>query len=208
MSDRDLSDRDLSDRDLLNEFLLLFAHEIRSPLSVLSNDLAYLAAKYSQEDLRTSKQALNSCVELFAPIDHYSSSFSTNQSDTLGEFVVQLSPYISSAPKDYSAISSTPINVKSTLPLLRTLLTDIYSDSKTLELSPAALTITIISEKSALKTTSKFSTLRFPLIPNAAPTKLALAELYLTLRGAQITTAADRLTITIPYDAPQNTPCR
>ena len=192
----------------MNELLLLFAHEIRSPLSVLSNDISYLGAKYSEEDLNTSKQALTSCVEILAPIDLYSHSSSTGQSKTLAEIVAELTPYLSSAPKNLPITSTVSIHVKPTLTLLKTLLTDIYSHSRSLELSQTALTTTIMSNSNAHQPTSKFNTLRFPLIPNAAPTKLALAELYLTLRGAEIKSSVDRLIITIPYDAPQDTRSR
>ena len=195
-----------AESDLLGEFLKLLTHEIRSPLSILSNDLAYVCAKYSKEDLNTSKEAINACVEILSLIENLPLPSTKGHHCTLAEMIVGLSPQLSSTPKEYCATSMVPFDLKSLLPSLKALLTNILSDSKSLEIGTSTITIVIAAKQVSNHSHSNFLSLRFPLKANVTPIRLALAELYLKLSGAQIAATSDNLRITIAYDAPKDTP--
>jgi hypothetical protein len=192
--------------DLLGELLKLLTHEIRSPLSILSNDLAYVCAKYSQEDLSTSKEAIKACVEILSLIENLPSPSTKGHRCTLAEIIVGLTPQLSSIPKEYCTTSMVPFDLKSLLPSLNALLINILSDSKSLEIGTSTITIVIAAKQLRNHTHSNFLSLRFPLKANVTPIRLVLAELYLNLSGAQIAATSDNLRITIAYDAPKDTP--
>jgi hypothetical protein len=206
MSETDSKFSPRSHSDLLSELLKLLTHEIRSPLSILSNDLAYVCAKYSQKDLSTSKEAIKTSVEILSLIESLPSPSTKGHHCTLAEIVEELTPQLSSTPIEYCETGTVPFDLKSLLPSLNALLINILSDSKSLEIATSTITIVITAKQTSNHAHSNFLSLRFPLKASAAPIRLALAELYLNLNGVQIAATSDNLRIIIAYDAPKDTP--
>lgn len=192
----------------IKEFLWLFVHELRSPLSVLSNDLAYLTAKYQAEDLNNSKESIKRISEILSSVESCSNTQKESESSTVAELLDELSPFILSRTNEMDSSATFSIDLKSIKPHLTTLLAQIDSHTIRVHEHQQGLEISLTVSTTHSLAGGIFNALRFPLKAAASPTKLAFAELTLILSGILITTASDRLIIFLPYDSSQDTVSR
>lgn len=185
---------------LFSEFLKLFTHELRSPLSILATDLQYLTTPGADQTISSWKGALTRITEQLnalgklsefgATTSYFSATLLRNQMERCTDMRID-------APIDRSSIPGDGPTIIGALTEMLSLHQVDHPPILILNSRQVVLNL-ITPQQISNRHPSAFFSTAFELNPRIMPLKLWMAELVLRLTGAVFDLNNRQLTITLP----------
>lgn len=182
---------------LLGEFMHHLAHTLRTPLSVMANDLHYLSVRTTGQPIDSWKEALTRITRQLDEITAYQAGNMSNPQFTVGELLQQLFLPTGTLGRNAELIIAGDIN-SLTHALREIFLLNQRETPPAFELSSESRQLTLILKTHETNLNghhNHFTTTRFSLNPADPPLTLWLAELVLRSAGAEFCTRAGTLMI-------------
>ena len=189
--------------ELLAAFLEILAHDLRTPLSVISSDLAYVSKLHGQESVKNGLVAISHIAQMLNSLERNRAPEAIpNASQTIGALIETLSkslgePTLSTEEKNLRLV----ISAAETATLHDLCATADLLGADTMKLSTVKNLCTITTKNISIPTQNDKSPLVFNRIQLNRPTErltLVLAELSLRLAGIQFAIVDHQLVISVP----------